>query len=127
MPPATTAILSGHFPLVVETKSGESIEVGIRLLKIREFPDYFRLAEDEEALAAFVTGKDEAFIESLTVDSILAICEAAHDQNFQNACRWANRRANLNEALLPVAQKGIRMQQTLGNFAPSAPSSLANQ
>ncbi|MGC9453199.1 MAG: hypothetical protein ACP5I4_17335, partial [Oceanipulchritudo sp.] len=101
--------------------------VGVRLLKIKEFPDYLRLAEDEEALAAFVTGKDEEFIQSLTVDSILAICEHAHDLNFQNACRWANRRANLNEALLPVAQKGMKMQQTLGSFAPTAPSSSAKQ
>jgi len=121
------AILTGGSPLLVATQSGEQIEVGVRLLKIKEFPDYFRLADDEEALAAFVTGKEDEFIQTLTVESILAIVEHAHDLNFQNACRWANRRADLNEALLPVAQKGLRMQQTLGSFAPSAPSSSANQ
>lgn len=116
------AILTGSKPLVVETQSGEQIEVFVRLLKIKEFPDYFRLAEDEEALTAFVTGKDDEFVQSLSVDSILEICERAHDLNFQNACRWASRRATFNEALLPVAQKGIKMQQTLQSFAPSAPS-----
>jgi hypothetical protein len=121
------AILTGGSPLLVETQSGDQIEVAVRLLKIKEFPDYFRLAEDEEALAAFVTGKDDEFVQSLTVDSILAIVEHAHDLNFQNACRWANRRANLNEALLPVAQKGMKMQQTLGNFVPSAPSSSVKE
>jgi len=30
-------------------------------------------------------------------------------------------------ALLPVAQKGMKLQQTLGSFAPSAPSSSASQ
>ena len=99
----------------------------VRLLKIREFSEYFAKAEDEEALAAFVTGKDEDFIQTLTVDAILSIVEAAHDLNFQNACRWANRRANLNEALLPVAQKGMKLQQTLGSFAPSAPSSSGDR
>ena len=117
------AILTGGSPLLVETQTGEQIEVGVRLLKIKEFPEYFRMAEDEEALAAFITGKDEDFIQTLTVESILAIVEHAHDLNFQNACRWANRRANLNEALLPVAQKGMKMQQTLGSFAPNAGSS----
>lgn len=127
MSDTTNAILTGSTPLTVTTESGELAGVSLRLLKIREFPEYFRLAEDEEALAAFVTGQDEAFVQSLTVDSILAIIEKAHDLNFQNACRWANRRANLNEALLPVAQKGIKLQQTLGNFAPSAPSSSGGQ
>ena len=116
-------IITGGSPLLVETQSGEQADVLVRLLKIREFPEYFARAEDEESLAAFVTGKDEEFIQALTVDSILNIVEKAHDLNFQSACRWANRRANLNEALLPVAQKGVRLQQTLGNFAPSAPSS----
>lgn len=123
----TNAIITGGSPLLVETQSAEQVEVHVRLLKIREFPDYFRLAEDEEALAAFVTGKDEEFIQGLTVEAILSIVEKAHDLNFQNACRWANRRANLNEALLPVAQKGIKLQQTLGSFAPSAPSSSARE
>jgi hypothetical protein len=121
------AILTGGSPLTIETQNGEQVEVQVRLLKIREFPEYFAKAEDEEALAAFVTDKDEDFIQTLTVDSILSIVEAAHDLNFQNACRWANRRANLNEALLPVAQKGMKLQQTLGNFVPSAPSSSGDQ
>ena len=120
-------IITGGSPLTVETQNGEQVEVQVRLLKIREFPEYFAKAEDEEALAAFVTDKDEDFIQTLTVDSILSIVEAAHDLNFQNACRWANRRANLNEALLPVAQKGMKLQQTLGNFAPSAPSSSGDR
>lgn len=122
-----SSILSGGSPLLVETQSGEQAEVQVRLLKIKEFPEYFAKSEDEEALAAFVTGKEDEFIQTLTVESILSIVEQAHDLNFQNACRWANRRANLNEALLPVAQKGMKLQQTLGNFAPSAPLSSGDQ
>jgi len=98
----------------------------VRLLKIREFPEYFSKAEDEEALAAFVTGSDAAFIDALTVESVLSICEKAHDINFHNACRWANRRANFNEALLPVAQKGQKLQQTLGSSVPNVPLSSEN-
>lgn len=119
-------IITGASPLTVETQSGETAEVHVRLFKIKEFPDYFAKADDEEALAAFATGEDEAFIAKLTVESILSICEKAHDLNFHNACRWANRRANFNEALLPVAQKGQRLQQTLGGSVPAAPSSSEN-
>jgi hypothetical protein len=120
-------VLTGRLPLQVLFQSGEQGEVKVRLLRIKEFPDYFAKADDEEALAAFVTGKDADFIATLTVDSILAICEKAHDLNFHNACRWANRRANFNEALLPVAQKGQRLQQTLGGSVPNADSSSAKQ
>ena len=117
------AIITGNQSLAVRMENGDSLEVAVRLLKIKEFPEYFAKAEDEEALAAFVTDKDDAFVQSLSVASILEICEKAHDLNFQNACRWAKRRADLNEALLPVAQKGIKMQQTLGASAPAAVSS----
>lgn len=121
----STTIIAGGAPVSVTDHNGETTEVLVRLLKIKEFPEYFSRAEDEEALAAFVTGRDPEFVGQLTADSVLTICEVAHDLNFQNACRWANRRANLGEALLPVAQKGMKMQQTLGNYAPAAPSSSA--
>jgi hypothetical protein len=116
-------ILTGSKPFVASTLTNEETEVNIRLLRITEFPEYFAKCEDEEALAAFVTNRDQAFVQTLSVDSILSICELAHDLNFQNACRWANRRANLNTALLPVAQKGIRLQQSLQNSVPSVASS----
>lgn len=117
-----SSILSGGSPLQVHTHAGEMIEISVRLLKIKEFPDYFRFADDEEALAAFATGKDPEFIAALDVGSVLAICEKVHDLNFQNACRWAERRAKFSEALLPVAEKGMRLQQALGNSVPAAAS-----
>lgn len=115
-------ILQGGEPLAVTDPTNATHEVFVRLLKIKEFPDYFRLADDEEALAAFATGKDADFIAALDVGSVLAICEKVHDLNFQNACRWAERRAKFSEALLPVAEKGMRLQRALGNSAPAAPS-----
>jgi len=122
-PTVQSSIPFGAVSLTVTDQHNQSHAVQVRLLKIREFPEYFSKAEDEEALAAFVTGSDAAFIDALTVESVLSICEKAHDINFHNACRWANRRANFNEALLPVARKGQKLQQTLGSFAPAAPSS----
>ena len=105
--------------------AGETTEVKVRLLRINEFPEYFRLADDEEALAAFVTGADPQWISNLTTESVLGVCESAHDLNFQNACRWAARRARFSEGLLPVAEKGMRMRQALESFAPVAPSPSA--
>ncbi len=115
-------VITGGGPLSVTDTSGNTHEVLVRLLRIKEFPEYFQLADQEEALAAFVTGKDDEFVNSLTTDAVLEICEVAHDLNFHNACRWATRRANFTEALLPVAEKGKRMERALGASAPPAPS-----
>lgn len=121
----STAILTGSRDLEVTHLSGDTETAHVRLLKIAEFPRYLELAEDENGLAAFITGRNAEWVESLTVDSVLDLCEAAHDLNFPAACRWAQRRVRQNEGLLPVAQAGARMQQAWGNSAPTAPSSSA--
>jgi hypothetical protein len=119
----TNAIIAGGAPLIVTTAEGTEVEVLVRLLKIREYPDYLRLSDREEEMAAFITGRDMEFVDSLTADSVIAICEKAHDLNFQTACRWATRRAHINETLLPVAQKGIHIERTLAKYAPRPQSS----
>lgn len=100
------AILTGGTQLNVQHTDGSGETVTVRLLKIREFPEYLRLTDQEEGLAAFLCGKETAWAESLCVDSLLDVCDKGHELNFSNACRWGQRRANINEALLPIAQRG---------------------
>ena len=95
----------------------------VRLLKIKEFPDYLRLVDDEESLAEFLCGKESGWAQALSVEDILNICEKGHELNFKNACRWGQRRANLNEALLPIAASGVAIQSHFPNSASTAPSS----
>lgn len=117
------AILTGGAQLNVTHVDGSSGTVTVRLLKIREFPEYLRLTDQEEGLAAFLCDKDDAWAESLCVDSLLDICDKGHELNFNNACRWGQRRANINEALLPIAASGQKVQSVYQSFAPSAPAS----
>ena len=119
------AILSGGAQLTVTHVDGSSETVTVRLLKIREFPEYLRLTDQEEGLAAFLCDKDDSWAESLCVDSLLDVCDKGHELNFSNACRWGQRRANINEALLPIAASGQKVQSVYQSFAPSAPASSA--
>lgn len=117
------SILNGNITLQIEHHGGTTEAVDVRLLKIKEFPDYLKLVDDEEALAEFLCGKEPGWAETLSVETILTICEKGHELNFKNACRWGQRRANLNEALLPIAASGAAVQSHFANSAPTAPSS----
>jgi hypothetical protein len=120
---ANNAIISGGIDLAVHTNAGAEETVTVRLLKIREFPDYLRLVDQEERLAEFLCDKSEGWAETLTVDSLLDICEQGHGINFKNACRWGERRAQVNEALLPIAASGQKVRSVLPSCAVNAPAS----
>lgn len=119
----TNALLSGGTTLSLTLDNGASEQATVRLLKIREFPDYLRLVDDEEKLAEFLCGKPEGWAATLSVPSLLDICETGHELNFRHACRWGERRAQLNEALLPIAASGQAIQSAFPNSAPTAPAS----
>ena len=122
-----TIIAFGGKELQVFHENGTEETVKVRLLKIAEIAHYFELVEDETALASFICGKEETWSSTLALESIMDICETAHDLNFQNARRWAQRRAQQNEALLPLAESGLRIQQALANSAPNVPASSAKR
>ena len=117
------SILKGGVNVALKNNDGSRESVTVRLLKIKEFPDYLRLVDDEEALVEFLCSKEPGWAQTLSVDDILTICEKGHELNFKNACRWGQRRANLNEALLPIAASGVAIQSHFPNSAPTAPSS----
>ncbi|QYY34617.1 hypothetical protein [Ruficoccus sp. ZRK36] len=120
---ADNSILNGGSILNVCLVDDSEETVTVRLLKIREFPDYLRFVDQEERLAEFLCDKPEGWADTLTVDSLLDICEQGHGINFKNACRWGERRAQVNEALLPIAASGQKVRSALPSFAPSAPVS----
>lgn len=97
----------------------------VRLLKIAEFPDYLRFVDQEEKLAEFLCNKEEGWAQTLSVESLLEVCEKGHDLNFENACRWGQRRAKVNEALLPIAQSGQVIQSALPGSVPTQAASSA--
>jgi len=114
------AVLTGGVSVALKKSDGSRESATVRLLKIREFPDYLRLVDDEEKLAEFLCGKEAGWAETLEVDSLLDVCEKGHELNFRNACRWGERRAKLNEALLPIAQSGYAIQSAFPGSAPKS-------
>jgi hypothetical protein len=76
---------------------------------------YFELVENEGPLAAFVCGKPEDWPDALTAESLLDICEAAHDLNFQNARRWAERRARSDGGAPARGRNGAAREAGLGD------------
>ena len=111
-------IITGGTPIEVQHLDGSTETVTIALLKIKQFPEYLQKLEDEEALAEFLCGKPEGWSQTLDVDTILKICEKGHDLNFKNACRWGQRRASINEGLLPIAEQGQKLSTRLPSSAP---------
>lgn len=102
LPTATAPeIIFGGRQVSVVTVGGADA-VTVRTLRISELPTYFEVMEDDEKLAAFLTGKDAAYVASLAPASVLDICEAGHELNFQIAQRWAARRVANVEALAPA-------------------------
>ncbi len=111
--------------VVLKNSGGGSENATVRLLKINEFPDYLRLIDDEEKLAEFLCDKPEGWAQTLTVDSLLDVCDKGHEVNFKSACRWGQRRAQVNEALLPIARSGQTIQSALPVSVLTAPASSA--
>ena len=80
--------------------------------------------EVEEALAELLCDKPEGWAQGLNVGDVLEICDKGHELNFKNACRWGQRRASVNEGLLPIAEQGQKLASRFPNSVPKSASSL---
>lgn len=113
------AIINGGEELTAHLLTGEKEVVKVKMLKISQFEDYLRVVDNEPAVAELLCGKDPGWSDTLTPSSVLDIVEAGHSINFTSVYRWAQRRANVNEALMPVAQKAQKMGVALSTSAPT--------
>lgn len=118
-----TIIALGGGEMNIRLADGAEETVKVRLFKLAEFPDYLRLLESEEALAEFACQKEPGWAATVDLDSVLDIVEKVHDLNFSRARRWGERRAKINEALLPIAVQGQKFHAALGNSVPTPHSS----
>ena len=116
-------IIQGGVVLTVTLDDGSQEQVTVRLLKIKQYADYMTFSQDEEKMADFLCSKPEGWSETLSAGSLLDIMDAGHDLNFQNACRWANRRMEFGEAMLPVAKAGEKLLGVLPKSAETVASS----
>jgi len=115
-------IINGGEEIEITLLDGTAETVLVKLLKIKKFEDYLRVVDNEAAAAELLTGKEPGWGDTVSPDSLLDICEKGHDINFSSVYRWAARRADVNEALLPVAKKGQALSAASPTSAPIAPS-----
>ncbi|MEX0331487.1 MAG: hypothetical protein AB3N64_08710 [Puniceicoccaceae bacterium] len=106
-------IAKGGQELEVQLETGHCETVKVRLLPLGKMPDFFRGLDDDIFLIQLVTGKTKTFAESLNFESGMEIVEKAHEVNFPNALRWSERRAKRLAPLIPMAEKGMKIQRQL--------------
>lgn len=111
-------IINGGEEIEITLLTGEKETVKVKLLKISKFEDYLRSIDNETALAELLCGKEPGWGDSVSPGSLLDIAEKGHDINFTSVYRWAERRTNVNEAMLPVAEKGKKLIAALPSSAP---------
>ncbi len=116
------AVINGGENLEIQLLDGSKETVLVKLLKIKKFEDYLRVIDKETAAAELLCGKEPGWGDTVTADSLLDIVEKGHDINFTSVCRWATRRANVNEAMLPIAKKGKALAAALPSSAPTPQS-----
>ena len=117
--PNDQTLINGGEEIEVSLLSGGTETVKVHLLKIAQFEDYLRVVDNEPRAAELLCSQPEGWGDTLTIDSLLDIVDKGHDINFTSVYRWAERRAKVNEAILPIAQRGQKMAAALPNSAPT--------
>jgi len=119
--PNDQTLINGGEEIEVTLLTGEKQKIKVLLLKIAQFEDYLRVVDNEPRAAELLCAQPEGWGDELAFDSIMDVIEKGHDLNFTNVFRWADRRAKLNETMLPLARKGQNMARALQNSAPMPP------
>lgn len=107
MPDPMTTLIGGTE--ITVTKIDGSVEV-VKVIQvpIKLFPKYAEALEDEPKLVALITGKDQAWVDSLTHESFEAVISTGEALNKDFFGRWLQRRLERQERMFPgVTQKMI--------------------
>lgn len=129
--------LLGHKQITVALESGETAEVQVRQIPIRDYDTGFKFFTDEIALVGFLAGKNRDFALTLTPDSyeaVLAIGAEVNAKGFFGFCRRrieANSQAEVaamaTMAQLPedvrklVLEQGAKVMASQTSSGPSSP------
>lgn len=88
-------LLARGVEIPVATFDGKQETAKVRILRVSEFQTFLAVNGDYERLAEFVTGNQPGWADSILPTSVMDIVEKAMDLNFDAACRWARRQADL--------------------------------
>lgn len=107
--PASTIAMGGESLTVVHV-DGRGESVLVRLLPVVKYHALFAVITDEARLAELVCDKPHAWADTLVPASLMDVVEKGTELNFSSARRWAERRAKLDEASLPLAESMAAVQ-----------------
>lgn len=104
--------LYGEAEVTVTTREGKTEKVKVRTVKYRELFKYLELEDDEAALAEFVTGKEDKWVDNLTDESINAIVDKGRELNHPRMVIWLRRRNKMTEKIKPLLEETKFVSQT---------------
>ncbi len=104
------AVVFGGKTISVTKLDGSSLSVQVKQLVIADFPKYMQLLEKENECAVLLSDLSIKEVKQLTPESVLDICEAGEEINFETARRWGSRRARSAEMFLEMMPESVRSQ-----------------
>lgn len=109
------ATLLGGVEIQVQKIDGTTEKVTVRQLRIRDYHKYLDFLDHEQECAELLCGKPEGWSDTLTNESIVAICDKGADINMDFFLAWVRRRK----------ERAASLTASTTRFAPTTPANNA--
>ena len=122
-----TETLFGGQEVEVSLTSGQTEQVFIRQLPIRQMPQMLAALEDENRLVELFCERPEGWSDGLTVESFEKVVTEGERLNADFFSRWVQRRLTRQEKVMPGITEKLAKSAglPLPTGSPSAPSAAA--
>lgn len=122
-----TETLFGGLEVEVSLTSGQTEQVFIRQIPIRQMPQMLAALEDENRLVELFCDKPEGWSDELTVESFEKVVTEGERLNADFFSRWVQRRLTRQERVMPGITEKLAKSAglPLSTGSPSAPSAAA--
>lgn len=119
--PTTNETLLGEGTVHAFHLDGTCEATKVRQLRIRDYPEYLKAIDDEAKAIEVFTGKDAAWVDSLTPNACLEIITEGERINMDFFSQWVQRKLARQEKMVPgLAAKMV--SAALQKDQPQAPA-----
>ena len=124
----TLTTLLGGEKLGLQFLSGETGEVFVRQLPIKDYPAYLACQQDELRQVELLCGQEKPWAETLTPESHESVITLGDKLNSDFFSRWLERKKK-REAILPKFEMGevVQMLEVLGKQKPELLDEIAQR
>jgi hypothetical protein len=113
---SSDTIINGRRRVVVKFLDGRPEEIHVKLIPISKLAEFIDNIGSVPKVIAMATGKDEAWIDSLSPDSVFELDEIARTMNDPQIARWAARQR------AAVTKTRGMMEELVAASKPSLPT-----